>query len=177
MNKGFTLVELGIVLATISIMSAIAFPNISNLIADFRLKAASRDVFSNLQRAKIMAVKENKLCTMTFNLPVDGKPNDYVVYVDEDRDFQYDTGETILISKRFSDYKSGVGFNLAEGGGDGLTFTRNANLRPSIAFNSRGLPVSPGGASGMGMGTVYLRNNRNTTKKITVHKAGRIKID
>ena len=169
--------ELGIVLATISIMSAIAFPNIRNLIADYRLKAASMDVFSNLQRAKMVAVKENTLCTMTFNLPVNGKLYDYVVYVDEDRDFQYDTGESILSSKKFSDYKSGVGFDLEEGGGDGLTFTRNANRRPSIAFNSRGLPVSPGGASGMGMGAVYLKNNRNTTKRVSVHKAGRIKID
>ena len=100
-KKGFTLVELGIVLATISIMSAIAYPNISNLIADYRLKAACRDVFSNLQRAKIVAVKENKLCTMTFNPPVNGNAYDYVVYVDEDRDFQYDTGESILSNKKF----------------------------------------------------------------------------
>ena len=100
-----------------------------------------------------------------------------MVYVDEDRDFQYESGEMILISKRFSEYKSNVDFDQSKGGGDGLTFTRNANGRPSIAFNSRGLPVSPGGAAGMGMGSVYLRNNRNTEKRISVHKAGRIKID
>lgn len=168
-QKGFTLVELRIVLATISIMSAIALPNITAMIAKYRLKAAARDMVSNFQRAKMMAVKNNTLCTITFNVPVGAETYDYVVYVDEDRDFEYDAGETILASKRFKDYKSKVGFDLSEGDGDGLTFTQNDHGRPSIAFNSRGLPISPGGVAGMGMGSVFLKNGRNKTRKIFVH--------
>ncbi|MGA1843830.1 MAG: GspH/FimT family pseudopilin [bacterium] len=173
---GFTLVEMGIVLATISIMSAIAFPNISSMMANYRLKAAARDVMSHLQRAKMVAVKNNSLCTLTFNQHVEGVPYDYVVYEDDDRDYEYDAGERILASVKFSDYKSGVGLDHSKGGGDGVTFAENDAGRPSIAFNSRGLPVSPGGVAGMGMGSVYLVNNRETKKWISVHKAGRIRI-
>jgi len=175
-HAGFTLVETGIVLATISIMSAIAYPNITSMMANNRLKAAARDVMSHLQRAKMVAVKNNSLCTITFNQPVGGITYDYVVYVDDDRDYEYDAGEAILASARFSDYKGGVRLDPSKGGGDGVTFTENDAGRPSIAFNSRGLPVSPGGAAGMGMGSIYLTNNRETRKWISVHKAGRIRI-
>ncbi|MGA1796340.1 MAG: GspH/FimT family pseudopilin [bacterium] len=174
--SGFTLVEMGIVLAIISIMSAIAFPNISSMMANYRLKAAARDMMSHLQRAKMTAVKNNTLCTVTFNQSVGGIPYDYVVYEDKDRDYEYDAGETILASVRFADYKSGVELDSSQGGGDGVTFTENDAGRPSIAFNSRGLTVSPTGVAGMGMGSVYLTNNRETKKWISVHKAGRIRI-
>ena len=97
-------------------------------------------------------------------------------FIDEDRDYEYDSGEAILASRKFSDYKSGVAFDLTKGKGDGLTFKKNGKGCPSISFNSRGLAVSPGGASGMGMGSVYLKNNNNTQRCVTVHKAGRIKI-
>lgn len=177
MKQGFTLVELGIVLATISIMSAIAFPNIISIVADYRLKTAVRDIMSNFQRAKMVAVKRNTLCTISFKVSAGRETYDYIAYIDEDRDYEYDSRETILGSKKFSDYKGGVEFDLSKGGGDGLTFGNNGNGCPSISFNSRGLAISPGGAPGMGMGRVYLKNNRNTKKWISVHKAGRIKIN
>jgi prepilin-type N-terminal cleavage/methylation domain-containing protein len=175
-KKGFTLVELGVVLAIISIMSAVAIPNIISIMADYRLKAAVRDIMSNFQRAKMVAIKRNTLCTISFKVSADGEDYDYIAFIDEDRDYEYDSCEAILISKELSDYKSGVTFDLSKGGGDGLTFKNNGNGCPSISFNSRGLAISPGGASGMGMGSVYLKNNRNTQKCVSVHKTGRIKI-
>ncbi len=163
-------------MAIISIMSAIAIPNIISMMSDYRLKAAVRDVMSNLQRAKMVAVKRNTLCTISFKVSSGDDTYDYIAYIDGDRDFEYDSWETILISKKFSDYKSGVTFDPSKGGGDGLTFKTNGSGCPSISFNSRGLAISPGGASGMGMGSVYLKNNRNTQKCVSVHKTGRIRI-
>jgi prepilin-type N-terminal cleavage/methylation domain-containing protein len=175
-KKGFTLIELGVVLAIISIMSVVAIPNIISIMSDHRLNAAARDIVSNLQRAKMVAVKRNTLCTISFRVSSEDAYYDYIVFIDEDRDYEYDFSETILASKKFSDYKSGVAFDSEKGRGDGLTFKKNGNGCPSISFNSRGLAVSPGGASGMGMGSVYLKNNKNTQRSVTVHKAGRIKI-
>lgn len=175
-KKGFTLIELGVVLAIISIMSVVAIPNIISIMSDHRLNAAARDIVSNLQRAKIAAVKRNSLCTISFGASTEDGYYDYIAFIDEDRDYEYDSGETVLASRKFSDYKSGVAFDFTKGKGNGLTFKKNGKGCPSISFNSRGLAVSPGGASGMGMGSVYLRNNRNTQRCVTVHKAGRIKI-
>ena len=176
LKKGFTLVELGVILAIISIMSVIAIPNIISIMADFRLKAAVRDIVSNLQKAKMVAVKRNTLCTISFIVSSGDETYDYIAYIDEDRNFEYDPCDTIITSGKFSDYKSGVTLDPSKGGGNGLTFKINGNGCPSISFNSRGLAVSPGGASGMGMGSVYLKNNRNTQKCVSVHKTGRIKI-
>lgn len=176
LKKGFTLIELGVVLAVISIMSVVAIPNIISMMADYRLKAAVRDIVSNFQKAKMVAVKRNTLCTISFKVSSGGESYDYLAYIDEDRDFECDSCEIILVSKRLSDYKSGVAFDSSKGGGDGLTFKNNEKGCPSISFNSRGLAISPGGASGMGMGSVYLKNNKNTQRCVTVHKAGRIKI-
>lgn len=175
-KKGFTFIELGVVLAIISIMSVAAIPNIISLIADYRLKVAVRDIVSNFQRAKMVAVKRNTFCTISFKASPKDENYDYIAFIDEDRDYEYDSSEAILVSKKLSDYKSGVAFDLSKGGGDGLTFKHNGKGCPSISFNSRGLAISPGGASGMGMGSVYLKNNKNTQRCVTVHKAGRIKI-
>lgn len=174
-NKGFTLTELGVVLAIITIISSMASPNLSSLWSNLRLNTAARDMVSNFQRAKMEAVKKSVLCTITFDLTVGADTYDYVVYVDNDQDLEYDSGETILTSVKFSDYKSGVDLDLTQGGGDGLSFPNNDNSRPSIAFNSRGLAIN--NSFGLGMGAVWLTNNCDTQKQIIVNTTGMIKIN
>ena len=96
-NEGFTLNELGVVLAIISIVSVIASPNLTSLWSNLRLNTATRDTMSNFQRAKMEAVKNSMLCTITFDLTVNGITYDYVVYVDNDQDLEYDSGETYYV--------------------------------------------------------------------------------
>jgi len=65
-QKGFTLVEVMIVVAIIGILSAIAVPSISTWLPNIRLKAAARDVFSDMMRAKMEAIKTNTTTSLTF---------------------------------------------------------------------------------------------------------------
>ncbi len=65
-QKGFTLVEVMIVVAIIGILSAIAIPNISSWLPNIRLRAAARDVFSDMMRAKMEAIKTNTTTSLTF---------------------------------------------------------------------------------------------------------------
>ena len=167
---GFSLMELMVTLAIIAIVAAISLPNISKWRANYRLNAAARDVVANLRHAQSEAAKRDKYCTITFNQPVGNY--DYAVYVDADKDLEYDS-EEILIGIRFSDYK-GVELDTGEGGGDGLTFANNDNSRPSVAFNSRGLPIGNGGGSGAG--SIYIKNTVNSKKEIQVSTAGSIRI-
>lgn len=167
---GFSLTELIVILSIIAILAAFAVPNMSTWAANYRLNSAARDLVANLQNAKLEAVKRRSQCTITFNQPV--ASYDYVVYVDADSDLEYDT-EQILMQIRLSDYK-GVEFNTAKGGGDGLTFPANDNFRPSVAFNTRGLPIN--NAGGFGSGSIYLKNSHNREKEIQISAAGSIKI-
>ena len=167
---GFSLLELIVTLSVIAVIAAIAVPNMSGWAANYRLNSAARDLVANLRHAKLEAVKRRTQCTITFKQPLGNC--DYAVYVDADNDLEYDS-EEILMQIRLSDYK-GVKFNTAEGGGDGLTFADNDNSRPSVAFNSRGLPIDNGG--GAGAGSIYLKNNLNRKKEIQISAAGSIRI-
>ena len=173
-SSGFTLIELMIFIAIVAILSAVAIPNIIGWLANYRLRSAASDLLSNLQLAKVTAIKTNANCTVTFKQPVGGITYDYVVYEDSDNDLEYDAGEKILDRVQLSDYQD-VSFDTAEGGGDGLTFANNDEARPSIAFRSNGL--SRNNSGGFGAGTAFLKNTKGKTVSIVVSSAGNIRIN
>ena len=57
--RGFTLIELMVVVAIVVILIAIAGPDFRNMIAATRVKNASFDVFSSLTHARSEAVTRN----------------------------------------------------------------------------------------------------------------------
>jgi len=162
--SGFTLVELIVVIALISLISAVAVPNIIVWRQNSQLNGAARDVYSNFQKAKVEAIKRGTYCTVTFSS--DG----YVIYVDSNKDLVPDAGEEVIASISLSDYGN-VGFDNSEGGGDGLTFSNPNN---GIAFAADGLAKS---AVGFGLGSVYLKNSNNRTARVVVTSAGSIRLE
>ncbi|SLM32187.1 conserved hypothetical protein [Desulfamplus magnetovallimortis] len=66
-NSAFTLIEVMVVVAIISIVTAMAVPNIIDWLPDHRLKVAVRELYSNMQFAKLSAVKENKTWKIFFD--------------------------------------------------------------------------------------------------------------
>ena len=72
-QSGFTLVELVMVTVVIGIMAAIAVPNFMDWLPNLRLKAAARDLYSNMQEAKMAAIKSNTTVTFSFT-PGTGSP-------------------------------------------------------------------------------------------------------
>lgn len=114
-NSGFSLMELMIVIALLAIMTAIGVPSYFSYLPEYRLKGAVRDLYSNMQLAKLAAVKSNGTCTISFaSSPVD----------------QYTVGPPVNKTVRLADYGSGVKFK----GPSNQTFSVT-----TITFNSRGL--------------------------------------
>jgi len=65
-SSGLTLMELILVLAVIGILLAIASPLIAQFSSGYKLRGAAREVASDLQFARLLAVKENKDIQVTF---------------------------------------------------------------------------------------------------------------
>ena len=172
--SGFTLIEVLMTIVVLAILAAVAVPGFSVWLPNYRLKAAARDMVSNFQLAKLTAVKRNINCTITFNQAIGARIYDYVVYIDSDNDLEYDEGEEVVTRKCWTDYGS-TSYDLSKGGGDGLTFMNNDDELPSIAFQSKGFPVN--NISGLGMGTVFLKNTNNRTTSVVVSSAGNIRIN
>ena len=112
-NSGFTLIELMVVIVVIGIFVAIGLPNFMSWLPKYRLKSAVRDLYSNMQLAKMAAIKSNVNCSVTYSTD----PDQYVI--------SGALSKTVVLG----DYGSGVNFD----GPGNETFATT-----TITFNSRG---------------------------------------
>jgi prepilin-type N-terminal cleavage/methylation domain-containing protein len=67
--RGFSLVEMVLVVAIIAIVSGIAVPQILNSSRQMKLSGAARQVERELQTARMKAVKSNRAIRVRFNCP------------------------------------------------------------------------------------------------------------
>jgi len=180
-NKtGFTILEVLIVIVIMGVMMGIGFNYIMGWLPSYRIRQAVRDVHSNLQLARMEAIKKHVNCAVSFT-KTGNVINGYVIYMDLDNDRQRDAGERLLRTVLLTEYEGDVSFDTNQTGsnppatGDGVTFPVNAIGQPTVSFRTNGLPLQGGGA-GLGNGTVYLINTKNVTKRIVVNQVGRIQI-
>ncbi|MFH2220372.1 MAG: GspH/FimT family pseudopilin [Pseudomonadota bacterium] len=66
-NSGFSAVELMVVIAIMAILTAITVPNVLSWIPKKRLRAASDELYGNLQYARMMAIKNNVRWAVYFD--------------------------------------------------------------------------------------------------------------
>ena len=158
-DNGFTLVELMVAIAVISIMAAVGTTSIIKQLPDLRLNKSARDLQSAMQFARLKAVKENAPVVIIF---VTGSDN-YYAFVDNgeggglsNNQIQDGTERTV----RTGGMPTGIDMYLVSFGGA---------AGPAVAFNVMGLP------SGF-QGSVSIMNNLGNYRKITVSSAGNSRI-
>jgi prepilin-type N-terminal cleavage/methylation domain-containing protein len=169
---GVTLLEVMVALAIMGILASISGAGIMSVLPEYRLSSAIRGIHNHLQLARLEAVKRNTFCTMAF---VNNASVDYILFVDENANLEWDS-EPVLARKKLSEaHASGVRIDTSESDGDGSTFLDNGNGYPAIAFNARGIPADDNG--GLAMGTIYLTNDRNDQRSVVMNAAGRLRIE
>ncbi len=71
LRRGFTTLELLVVIFILLVLTAITFPNLSGWARNQRLKGVARDLMSHFQFARLEAIKRSTTIALAFN-PGDG---------------------------------------------------------------------------------------------------------
>ena len=177
-DGGFSLLEIMVVVVLIGLMGIFAGADITSFRPNMQLNGVARNLFSDLQNAKMEALKNNETCEISFNQTIGAATYDYVAYLDMNvpLNYTYDAGTDQLVFQVSwaKDYKF-ISLDTTEGGGDGLTFVNNGAGNPTIAFQPDGLTADPSGNISSG-GSAFLVNTTPKTVTVTINRVGNISI-
>ncbi len=174
-EAGFTFLELATIVIIMAVLATIAIPTFSVWMPNYRLRGAARDLYSNLQMAKLGAVKQNKEWAVVFNQGAgeyyvcsddggdgwDGPPSDTVEKTvdlgdyDAAKDDARDPDDEIYFGH--ANINKGVADELFSGG-DEIYYASDF-----VAFGPRGTSEK---------GYVYLQNSNNTVYGVGTRPSG-----
>jgi len=160
-SKGFTLVELMMVVALIGIVATVGVFNALEILPRYQLRSAAREFAGNLRRARMDAIKSFGSVRVEFD----------------------QTGNTYCIDSRTVPYRgtltSHYGGGVCFGFGRATTSASAGSSRlpsvpitfqgkpPRVTFNQRGLSNA---------GSVYFTNCRGDCCAVVVSTSGRIRL-
>jgi len=148
-KKGFTLTELTVTLSILGVMTAISVPSFISWLPRHKLQTSARQIYDDLNLAKIRAVKDNTVARITF----DAGNGNYTVFLDVNGDSTYTNGVDTLIKGPVT-LENAVDITAAN----------------TCGFNNRGLRTTAQTQ------VVRLTNPTNIIMRIDVNTAGGISI-
>ena len=150
-RKGFTLTEVVVTLSVLGVMTAISIPSYISWLPRHRLQASVRQIYDDMNLAKIRAVKDNTVARITFNALTET----YTVFLDLNGNGNPDDGAATIL-KNNATLENGVDITAAN----------------TCGFNNRGM-LPTGIAPPV---QVDLTNPTNLIMRINVNTTGSISI-
>ncbi len=152
-KKGFTLIELMVVISIVAIVTMVAIPSMVSWQKNQQLTSTSRDVLSLMNAARTSAIKERKDVVILF----DENNDSYDAFVNNGTtNWTLDPGEKII--KKGS---AAPGIDLIA-----ANFSGNSRIR----FDRRGIPEPTSG------GTVSFKTTKDAYQRVQVYPTGNSKI-
>lgn len=151
-ENGFSLFELLVVVAIMAVASTIVIPQIIGWRSNAKLRGAADNLKSDLEMAKIRAVRENAFVTIRF----DTAANSYDVFVDNGvnpGDYLLDPDEQKLRDRKFP---------------AGVTLVNTTFTNDRTRFSSRGRADN---------GTAVLVNSKGEKREVIISTVGRIHVE
>lgn len=164
--RGFTLLELLVTLAVVTILTAVAVPSMASMMRQSRLTAAHNELLSSLYLLRSEAAKRNrvvKMCRVSGTEVADcdtasgnGWDAGWAIWVDADDNDRIGTDETLI--------------SIRQGFGRGVQLNGNGVLANRLAYRSTGAPV------GFNNGTFTVCVEGSAVKKqIIISAVGRVR--
>jgi type IV fimbrial biogenesis protein FimT len=190
-SAGFTLVELMVTVSIIAIVAGLTFGNMNS--ASYRLKSAAKTLKANMQKARLLAVKENCRVYVDFDLDnnggSDGTINDYYcLWKDIDNDGSFDmidiNGNAVANKKDSREFieevslPSDISFGAVANANGGPAASPSGGATPAttvISYAGDIMSFTPQGTSGSGW--VYLHapgNDEAGTHAVGTNNIGRV---
>ena len=159
-DRGFSIVEMVIVVAIVGVLAAVAFPNIAQYTKNYRIRGAAQEVAGELQSARSKAIMTNTNSGVSF-VVVD---KDSYRFVQEDLLPQVAAG-TLPAGSQLSPLK-----NLPQGV-EFVVSSTVANRGPTLRFLRLGGFCNPAVVSGTCLSAVPLASRTRTEEATLVDTA------
>ena len=173
-HRGFSVIELAVVVGIIVILAVISAPVMSSYSPSYNSKKAAREIVSEMQLARIHAIKNRTNAVAVFYpdgfVPAD-QANSFLIYEDKDKDWIQDADEKVIVQRT----SMPANVKLIS-----VVFTSNGSGEDtetlSCGFDSQGLAARRSGSVVYVTGDVQLKNSKNETRTISFNPFGRTKI-
>ena len=174
-EKGFTLVELMVVVAITAIIAGFTVAEINS--TSYKLKSAARTLRAKMQKAKLLAVKENCNVYVDFDLDGGGTIDSfYTLWRDLNNNGTYDAPELIETVTLPNNISFGA---VASGdGGPNRSASNTGSTAPTtniVSFSGDSIRFSPQGTGSPGWAYLHAPNKDSSgTYAVGSNNVGRI---
>ena len=167
-DRGFTLIEVLVVLALAALLQTLAAPALSAMVDQVRVGSAAQTLHGSLQLARSEAIKRNGrvvVCKSADGLScvtAGGWEQGWIVFHDRNNNATLDSGEPVLLQER--------------GLPPSLRLTGNSQVKSYVSYTPLGVTQTPGGGFQAGTLTVCRQSASSTAgRQIIISSAGRVR--